>query len=232
MGLKESGLRGSLRNVSVEISAIPDSVLEDFEWGGPLSDRYDGFFRGAEVEQDSSLEGSFLVETGSGDDDECTFYNDEGVETKQGRAYSCYVDVEGIVRPAVLMHVNPSGFDCYGFRVRASDNDLWIMKQDGGTDDLRGDGDWDETLASESSTVTDAPSTFVFGQSNEGTLRFEFYNDQLVDPEDIPETSPDATLTTSDDDFTSGTIGFAEDVGDSGPKFDYYVELGDYDDVF
>ena len=33
MGLKESGLRGSLRNVSVGIDAIPDSGLDHFWWG-------------------------------------------------------------------------------------------------------------------------------------------------------------------------------------------------------
>ena len=42
MGLKESGLRGSLRNVSVGIAAIPDAYLSD-DWGdNKLQDRDDG----------------------------------------------------------------------------------------------------------------------------------------------------------------------------------------------
>ena len=50
MGLKESGLRGSLRNVSVGIAAIPDNVVDNFEdhpdgiydTGDDLSDFYSG----------------------------------------------------------------------------------------------------------------------------------------------------------------------------------------------
>ena len=48
MGLKESGLRGSLRNVSVGIDAIPDRVVDNFEENGgiyndvSLSDVYSG----------------------------------------------------------------------------------------------------------------------------------------------------------------------------------------------
>ena len=40
MGLKESGLRGSLRSVSTGVRAIPDSVVDDYEWGGPVGNRY------------------------------------------------------------------------------------------------------------------------------------------------------------------------------------------------
>ena len=70
MGLKESGLRGSLRNVSVGIDAIPDSVVEDFEQYEPagtdtLQDNYDSDdeFGRWDIETTNPLEGDQSLHT-------------------------------------------------------------------------------------------------------------------------------------------------------------------------
>ena len=64
MGLKESGLRGSLRNVSVGIDAIPDSVVDDFERDDPLDD-WSQETDVWDVETDNPLEGEQSIETSS-----------------------------------------------------------------------------------------------------------------------------------------------------------------------
>ena len=61
MGLKESGLRGSLRNVSVGIDAIPDSVVDNFE--------------------DADAEPPGVYETGEGIDDYYTIVNGDFART-------------------------------------------------------------------------------------------------------------------------------------------------------
>ena len=60
MGLKESGLRGSLRNVSVGIVAIPDSVVDNFE-DGDLSE-YDGDLDAFSVQDNVVFDGEFALE--------------------------------------------------------------------------------------------------------------------------------------------------------------------------
>ena len=63
MGLKESGLRASLRSVSTGVSAILDSVIDDFEDynGVALSDRYAGFTDRYEI-SNTSFDGSQSLE--------------------------------------------------------------------------------------------------------------------------------------------------------------------------
>ena len=67
MGLKEPGLRGSLRNVSVGIAAIPDSVLKqpwDEGEGTTVSDssgNNDGTIDGANWVEDSEFEGGWKL---------------------------------------------------------------------------------------------------------------------------------------------------------------------------
>ena len=219
-----------------EVSAIPDSVLEDFEWGGPLSDRYDGNFRGADIVEDSTLEGDFLVE--SPDVDEFAFFNDEsdGPTTEQGMAYLCWVDIgtDDDTRLSTLMHVNEDDGDlfAYGFRLNEFAGEINIMKQDGGTSDITQGSDWDETLASETTTITQAPATIVFGQNDDGEIRFEHYDDKLIDPEDILDESPDGTVSVNDTTHTSGTIGWVEDAGREGQKMDNYVHLAGFETIF
>ena len=55
MGLKESGLRGSLRNVSVGIDAIPDAVIEQFDAGN--LDGYEGDTSFFSITQSNTLVG-------------------------------------------------------------------------------------------------------------------------------------------------------------------------------
>ena len=56
MGLKESGLRGSLRSVSTDVG-IPDSVVDDFERSDPLND-YSGDVGDFSIDTSSPLEES------------------------------------------------------------------------------------------------------------------------------------------------------------------------------
>ena len=75
MGLKESGLRGSLRNVSAGIVTIPDSVEHRWRFdegtGSTFSDTIgsiDGSLNGAGWESDSRFTGGFAVSTDGVDD--------------------------------------------------------------------------------------------------------------------------------------------------------------------
>ena len=60
MGLKESGLRGSLRSVSTGVSAIPDSVVDDFE-DGDISE-YSGDTAAWTVVQNNVEQGDFALQ--------------------------------------------------------------------------------------------------------------------------------------------------------------------------
>jgi len=209
---------------------ITDSVIEDFEWGGNLQDRYGGTLGGATLANDSSLEGNFLLDA---DGDECTIWNTHHSlpQTEQQRFYSAWqkVDTGGDgERSTILHHVDEDGLDCYGFSASPRDDHVAIRKQNGGSTHIDRSDDWDEfEFVSESFSVSEF-GTLVFGQ-NDDDLMFDYYDDDLIEPEDLVNSTPDVSLVASGEtDFTSGRIGFST-THDRESLFDYYVDLGNMD---
>ena len=154
MGLKESGLRGSLRNVSVGIDAIPDSEVTrpaddvsfdtsdkyglvfgvDSEWpsiGATISSQTSGATR-AELyqESDASLLGSVDISS-LGSDDSFTF---DGVDLQPGD-YRIVLDAEG----ASWTNGNVTE-ENISFPISSSDNEITLTDGAFKTTDTTGRG--------------------------------------------------------------------------------------------
>lgn len=134
MGLKAGGVRGSLRNVSTGVAAIPDSVIENFELGSgdpagvyasgeTLGDYYDGFdgttlgsvSAAHTIQTGTVYDGSRALQMDSGDSttgivshkgDGLNRYPEQG-ETWEFRAY--FDGTAGDQRPVFMHYAVPDG---------------------------------------------------------------------------------------------------------------------------
>ena len=157
MGLKESGLRGSLRNVSVDIVAIPDSVVDNFEESdadpaGPYGDGDDlsTFYSGSLDQFDRTTSGPAINNHAVSTDAPNT--NDHGIVSNEGDGLPRYPEPEETVKallkgdssrtePGLLFTAkhdeNDDEITAYGVIHRPTQDDWQIYKyQNAAADEL------------------------------------------------------------------------------------------------
>ena len=134
MGLKESGLRGSLRNVSVGIDAIPDSVVDNFEDndrggvygpGDDITNFYSGDIDGFTRSTSITLTGSHTLRKEPGAE-YITSQPGDGLNRypEKGDIISLFVRPDGS-RPAFYFGLEDVD-NWYGMRFRSSDDSFWV----------------------------------------------------------------------------------------------------------
>ena len=238
MGLKESGLRGSLRNVSVGIDAIPDSVVDNFEdfpdgpyeSGDSLSDFYSGdlgvFSR---TTSDVPGDGDYaLDEDGSGN---------VAIISEEGDGLPRYPEKGEIF--SVLMRNNGSNSVPYfgwattgtenssdGYGIKTVNDEIRFIKNDG---DEPGDG---ERLV-EDSTGDNMVDEWIHvevewhdgtGSESDGTM---VYNVHFYDTENNEKGSHITSGSVTDTDYDDKGIAFAlRSQEDAGTAFDDYKVIG------
>ena len=209
MGLKESGLRGSLRNVSVEIAAIPDSVVENFE-SGDLND-YVGETEEFEVNQNTPV---FIAENslktpGSSADIVSTSGKEKYPE--QGDRFSQRVHYNG-----------GSGRTNMVFAVQDIDNYYLVQVTSGGEITIFIQNSGDFTTISEKS-VQELPNDewleFEVVWLTDGTINFEIFG---ASDENDNKGSSLAQLSVNDDTYSDGGIGWRNN-NDGTFAYDYYA---------
>ena len=111
-----------------EIVGTPDTVVDDFEWGGPVSDRYSGETASYDINTDSPvLEGDFSLK-GSGESDNIYSNENDGLDyyPEVGDEVWFWANpIENDCGPAVLIFGtggNPDFFD-NGLAVELNDRD-------------------------------------------------------------------------------------------------------------
>ena len=136
MGLKESGLRGSLRNVSVGIDAIPDSVVDDFERGD--LDPYSGDLGSFGVTQTNVPEGDFALEIDDASAEEVIYSEpDDGLDyyPQKGDVFVCLLkDPDEDYRPKFFWGLsNNGGVSGYSVRLAPDSGGIRISEWDDGS---------------------------------------------------------------------------------------------------
>ena len=152
MGLKESGLRGSLRSVSTGVIAIPDSVVDNFEdadsdpagiyeEGDTLSDFYtfrDSTDDASRVSDSNIIDGSFALEFDSPSATNLSSNPGDGLNRyiSKGDRFSALVrSVDEEV--GIIWGVGSTSDDRYQLAVGQNNNDLRLSKStDGNFQDL------------------------------------------------------------------------------------------------
>jgi hypothetical protein len=234
MGLKTGGTRGSLRNLSTAGGQIPDEVIEDFEWGGPMSNRYitiDSSKDGLSVSSDTTLEGNYLLSESSTTEDygRIEDYADYPGTTR-GELYAVDMMYSGGVqtRPYLFIQAEESSHGTikgYGVRFYPDADNFNLYRFDDGAG-----GGVGTQLASASNVGLSADTVYTITliHQADNTVEAELYEGGLggyggsehQDPRDV---SADASISATDDTYTSGTFGFQEERG--GPAdtlIDYY----------
>ena len=215
----------------VWVATLPQGVIEDFEWGGNLSDRYDGRVGGASLEENSTLEGDYLLNVSGS---ETTILNDylSTPQTEQGHFYSIWQSIdEDDARNSVLMNAeDDGGLYCYGVSASRRDDHVAIRKMNGGVSHIDSSSDWDVFEVESESYSVSQDGTLVFGQNSDGNITLEYYDGSHIEPENLENENPDVSITASnEDDYTSGKIGFSTTANRDNQLFDYYYNLGEMD---
>ena len=218
MGLKESGLRGSLRNVSVGIDAIPDSVVDNFEPDpeGPYSEdppSIDEFYEGPtsdiNITDSDVLEGGFSLHSSSGSSNSNIVTDEFDNIPERGDRFSYYAIAlsSSDSVPGLAFGVDPehnggdSGdYDCYAVQFRHGSNSIDIMKNGTTNDDIQESesvsldvGEWYEMEIDWTSTSID--------------LTIYEIDQDTVDAGVIPDRQTDlASVSFSDQEYDSGQI--------------------------
>ena len=206
MGLKESGLRGSLRNVSVGIDAIPDIVLL------PETNDLNNFSgdTGEFSIQDSvnfgtgdlTLQGNSV----SGDDKEIN--STSGLDT--------YPSVNQ--KLSVLTQMDSDGRSITRFGVQDSSNHYGLFIDPNGNFRILKNG---SALASNDGQSISGDTVYRklwYWRDTEPNIEFELYLES-----DDPETDePIASVTANDTEYTSGGIGFTASNSSGGATADNY----------
>ena len=126
MGLKESGLRGSLRNVSVGIDAIPDSDIYQYD----ASDKTDVDPWVADVGDDALAVGAPTVITDEIGDKNVVDY--DGVDDAHETQHTSDNSQDQTYYLVVNVKEDPGGDFLSIFGAQSDDNRHWIAAQDSG----------------------------------------------------------------------------------------------------
>ena len=162
MGLKESGLRGSLRNVSVGIDAILDSVVDNFETGDIT--RYSGDTGDFSVSESNVVEGTFALEGDAPSGGAAVVSDDpvDGEDFKKGRIVSFLAydpDSGGDGREPTFLF-GWEGLDVdndggYGLFIGTGNEFMQLQRHDDGYEDINA------TVLDEDEDVTDVGDEWV-----------------------------------------------------------------------
>jgi len=141
MGFKEAGLRGSLRNVSVGASVIPDSVVDNYEQvlyedqDKTLSDYYNEDLSAATRQTSTVLKGDFTLELSvPGDNGSAAIYSISGLPRypSRGDDLSLRVSYDDNVSQINFQFVFGDASSQYGTGysvVTDTDNDEMIIRK-------------------------------------------------------------------------------------------------------
>lgn len=134
MGLKEGGLRGSLRNVSVGVIMIPDSVVEDFEDGNVNNWTTVGGSSISAV-QNTPHTGSWSMEYSAPGSYDNLAYRVDGITedyivTVEGWVWASGTGGTTVDVPAMRM-ATASGTAGYRASIQSADQTLELAKHDG-----------------------------------------------------------------------------------------------------
>ena len=210
MGLKEPGLRGSLRNVSVGIDAIPDSVVDDFETGD--ISRYSGDAESFAADDDSFI-GDFALEF-EADKDNNAILSDEPVDgfiPTVGRRFSFYArdesDGADSAGPTLLFCIDDGdidNFSGYGVTWFGNESGPRIVKFDSGK---TSDSELEQGNGAETDDWVEVEIE-VHGENDpepEGTIKVTSY---LIDQNDGSRQSEDELISVIDSDFIDQDMKF------------------------
>ena len=213
MGLKESGLRGSLRNVSVGIDAIPDSVVTRPDSND--LDHFSGDTDDVTIQTDVSFgENDETYEFAA--DDSVVIFSDNGLDAypSRGQQLSCLLQGSDDGSNSILH---------YGFGAQSIDNYYAVGIFVNNEIRIRKDG---STVATQSATI-DPDTTYLLvtdWTDSDPEIVVELYNEN----DDPDEDSPLESVTYSDDEYDSGGIVFEytrDSGGTSPPAYaaDYWI---------
>jgi len=209
MGFKEAGLRGSLRNVSVGASVIPDSVIDHFEeslyedQNLTLSDRYGGDNLQFSRQQTTVYEGSYALEASSSQT--LYFIADTDNETlQQGDAFGAFLRNSMTYVFAAQSESGAGSLSGYYGELDAAQGGWKAFRLDSGSTTPL----FDRSLSLSSSKWYDHR---LVDWQTDGTMEFE-----LVDPSN---SSVLDSVSVTDDTYSSGGYGWGTYDGGFGDNY-------------
>ena len=203
MGLKEPGLRGSLRNVSVGIAAIPDAVVDDFERGNldPYTLHDAGNYNPSVTDSSPVLEGDKSLQASGSDGVVSTLDSTSGLDN-----YPSVGDLFGFLTR--FDNLDARSYQFFGVQDESTrlDGEYWIVhRADLSEMQLRKDGNTLDSV-SVNYTVDQSYDTHVDWVSQDEILvkLYEGLTDELDSENEIAT----LTVTNISDGYTSGGIGW------------------------
>ena len=191
MGLKESGLRGSLRSVSTEVGAIPDSVVLQPEPND--LDHFSGDTGDFAIQDITNFgDGDFTLK-GTDADSVSTIFSDSGLDAypEPGQRLSCKIQLPDDASLALV------GFGFQdadnGYAVGISGDDRFEIRKDFGQEVV------------ENPTIKTDTVYFInwFWRSESPRIEAELYEGEDADPS---EDSPIETIQFDDSEYTDGGV--------------------------
>ena len=217
MGLKESGLRGSLRNVSTGVIAIPDSVVDNFEsilyedQNLTLSDYYSGDLSVFERQGQTVFNGDFALEIegqNPGNDGSFGIFSTTGLPRypEAGEKFNVRLRLEFSENSETRFTFGvQDSSNLYNVDIRSSDNRFRVFVTDGGS----------TTILDESTAGTISDSVWYTCEVDwavSGTTTLTLFDESMSQVDQI---------SFNDSTFTSGGIGWRtfQRVGETGSGF-------------
>ena len=218
MGLKEPGLRGSLRNVSVSIDAIPDNVVDNFEDapegvyedGEDISDYYSGGTSDWSRTTTDAIEGELSLRSDADDRFALAVSEPENGLNRYPEAEDTvlfFIRDTNNINPNFMFNAEINAGDVSGYAAQLdTDNFIRIERFDDGSPTTLDDATIDESSTDWFWGEVDIPPTE--GES-EGDIEFRIYQ---LDEENLTRGDLIQTVSTNDSTYVGNRgVGFSRD---------------------
>ena len=215
--------RSLVDGTEIDVSAIPDSVVEDFERENPLDD-YGGDVGDFSITQTNPFEGdnALFVQ----DNDGVSIASTTGLDTypQRGDVFSCRLRVENTTPNAYIMwatqeEVGASSSTGYAMAIALTNDTFRLTRFDDGSRTII-----DTTDVSDGIPKDEYLTCRVTNWDDSGNIAAELMQGEEIGQEQ--EGTELATVSATDTNYTSGGIGFFFDANfgsDGAGRHDYYI---------